>query len=367
MPMPMPMPTKDATLKLLEELTQAHGAPGGEGPVRAIFQRELKRWPLTQDGMGGAICTLPSKVDGPRVVVTAHFDEVGFMVQHITEEGFLRFIALGGWWTHNLLSQRVRVRTRSGDEILGVVATIPPHLMSQNQQERLMPIEKLAIDVGARDWSEAEETFGIRLGDPIVPESPLVRMQNPDLLLSKAFDNRVGVALMIQVLQQAAQEGTPNTLVGVGTVQEEMGMRGARPAANTVDADVALVLEGPPADDSPGFARADAQGRLGGGVQIRVMDASAIMHRELVDWVRDVAEETGIPHQVTVRRAGGTDAAPFQTAAGGAPVVVLGVPARYIHTHNAIIDINDYVAARGLVMELVRRLDADQVARIRSS
>lgn len=359
------MTDADATIELLRELTQAHGAPGGEGPVRRIFRRELSRWPLTQDGLGGAICTLPSATERPRVLVTAHLDEVGFMVQHITEEGFLRIRDLGGWWTHNLPAQRVRVRTRSGDEVIGVVASMPPHLMDKSQREKLIPMEKLAVDVGARDRAQAEDEFGIRLGDPIVPDSPLVRMKNPKLLMAKAFDNRVGVALTIQALQRLAEEATPNTVVGVGTVQEEVGMRGARAVGDLVDADVVVILEGPPADDSPGFNASEAQGRLGGGVQIRIMDASAIMHRALVDFVRDVAEMCRIPHQVTVRRAGGTDAAGFQIAAGGAPVVVLGVPARYIHTHNSIIHLDDYDAALRLVLELVRRLDAEQVVRLR--
>ena len=353
---------KNKALVLLKELAEAHGVPGHESAVREIFCRELDGRKLTADSLGNVMCEVPGETESPRVLVTGHMDEVGFVVQQITPEGFLRMAPLGGWWSHTLPAQRVRVRTRQGQEVMGVIAATPLHLLSVEAREKVMPLEKLCIDIGADSREEAEDRFGIRLGDPVAPESPFQAMAKPGRLLCKAFDNRVGVALTIQSLQELAGSGHPNTLVGVGTVQEELGLRGARTAGPMAAADVALVMEGTPADDGPDFPRGECQGRIGKGVQIRVSDPSAVMNKSLVDFVVDVAMTSGIPHQVAVRRTGGTDAGSFQCAPGGLPVVVLGVPARYIHTHNAIIDMEDYLSALRLIQELVSRFDADTVA-----
>ena len=171
----------------------------------------------------------------------------------------------------------------------------------------------------------------------------------------------LGSAATVQAARVLFAEKLPNRLIAAGTVQEEIGTRGAKALANAVRPDVALVLEGPPADDTPGFNRADSQGRLGAGVQIRLFDPSAVMSRRLADFVVETAKTAGIPHQVTVRRSGGTDAAAFHVSNEGVPSVVLGVPARYIHTHNSVIDLNDQLAAVALAQELVRRLNQGTV------
>ena len=181
--------------------------------------------------------------------------------------------------------------------------------------------------------------------------------------MAKAFDNRVGMAAAIQAGQVLADDGgLPNQMILCGTVQEEMGTRGARTAARHAKPDVVVVLEGPPADDMPGSPRFESQGRLGGGVQIRMYDPSAIGNPRLAQFVIETAREAGIPHQVAVRRSGGTDAAAFHMANEGIPCVVLGTPARYIHSHNAIIDVDDHLALVALTIELARNLDARTVA-----
>ena len=186
-------------------------------------------------------------------------------------------------------------------------------------------------------------------------------MQREDWYMAKAFDNRVGMAGAIQAGQMLADSSRPNRIILAGTVQEEVGLRGAKTAAVHSRPDVAIILEGPPADDTPGFSRADSQGRLGGGVQIRLFDPSAIMNPRLAELAIRTAKEEGIPHQVTVRRSGGTDAGSFHLSQSGVPCVVLGVPARYIHSHNAVIDVNDYLHMVALASALVRRLDEETV------
>jgi putative aminopeptidase FrvX len=346
-------------LSLLQELTEAHAVPGHEEEVRAIFVDELEsHGELSCDGIGSVFC---ERGEGPRVMVTGHMDEVGFLVQNITGEGFLQFVPVGGWWEHSLLSQRVELRTRRGDKILGVVASRPPHFLPAAQRSQVIPIEQLYIDVGASSREEAEREMGIHLGDPIAPVSAFTAMAREDYYMAKAFDNRVGMAAAIQSGQILGESYHPNHLILAGTVMEEVGLRGAKTAAHLARPDVAIVLEGPPADDAPGFHRAESQGRLGGGVQIRLFDPTAITNPRLAALAVQVAKDEGIPYQVTVRRSGGTDAGSIHLSGAGVPSIVLGVPARYIHSHNSIIDLNDYLAMVALTTALVRRLDQSHV------
>jgi endoglucanase len=347
-------------VSLLQELTEAHSVSGHEDEVRAIFVDELEECgELSADRNGSVFCETGD--DGPRVMVAGHMDEVGFMVQNITSEGYLQFQAIGGWWEHSVLSQRVEILTRNGDKITGVVASRPPHFLPESQRRQVMAIDQMFIDVGAESRRDVVENYGISLGDPIAPVSAFTAMAREDYFMAKAFDNRVGMAGTIQAGQILSQSVHPNQLILCGTVQEEVGLRGAKTAAHFAKPDVVLVLEGPPADDLPGFARSECQGRLGGGVQIRLFDPSAITNPRLARLAIETARAEGIPHQVTVRRSGGTDAGSFHLANDGVPSIVLGVPARYIHSHNAIIDLNDYLHMLSLTIALVKRLDEKTV------
>lgn len=354
----LPMRTK--AVSLLQELTEAHSVSGHEDEVRAIFVDELEDCgELSADKNGSVFCEMGSA--GPRVLVAGHMDEVGFMVQNITPEGFIQFLGIGGWWEHNLLSQRVEILTRSGEKVIGVVASRPPHFLPESQRRQVMSMDQMFIDIGAESRRDVQENFGVSLGDPIAPVSAFTALGKEDHFMAKAFDNRVGMAGAIQAGQILASSSHPNRLILGGTVQEEVGLRGAKTAANFIKPDVAIVLEGPPADDTPGFSRADSQGKLGGGVQIRLYDPSAIINPRLARLAIATAKEEQIPHQVTVRRSGGTDAGAFHLANEGIPSIVLGVPARYIHSHNAIIDLNDYLHMLSLTIALVRKLDQDTV------
>ncbi len=363
-------------LRLLGRLTEAHGASGSEGAVRRIFREELglggssggrgepgePAREVRADGLGSIIFERKGGADKPRIMLTAHMDEVGFMVQTITSSGRIKFVPLGGWWAHTLPAMRVRILTRSGREIIGVIGAKPAHFLTDAEREKLQKIDDMFIDVGAFSAEEVRERFGIELGDTIVPESSFTPMHNPELLLGKAFDNRVGMALLIQTMQTLEPQEHPNALWAVGTVQEEVGVRGAHTAAHVVRPDAAIVLEGAPADDLPGVPTDEVQGALGNGAQIRIMDPSAIMNRKFVRLAIDTAERNGIRHQVTVRRSGGTDARAIQSHGSGVPTIVLSVPARYIHTQSCIIHLKDYLDALSLVSCLLRKLDAATVA-----
>ena len=343
-------------LRLLEELTQAHSVPGYEGEVREIFKKELKGvGKLGCDKAGSIFC---SQGVGPKVLVAGHMDEVGFRVQTILPNGFLKMVTVGGWWGHTLLSQRVEVKTAGGEKIMGVICSKPPHFLPESERAKVQTPDKMFIDISATSREEAE-SWGVALGDPIAPVSPWQPMKQDGWFMTKAFDNRVGMAGAIQVGKEAGE--TPCELIVAGSVQEEVGLRGAKPLSNLTKPDVAIVLEGPPADDTPGMPLSESQGKIGGGVQIRLHDPSAIMNPALARFAIETAKAEGIPHQVTVRTSGGTDAGSFNIANEGIPSVVLGTPSRYIHSHNAIIDSADYHAMVQLSLAMVKRLDQEVV------
>lgn len=350
------------TIDLLRRLTLAPGAPGAEEPVGDVVRKaveDVDGLDVTTDSLGSLILTRKGGAERPRVLLDAHLDEVGFMVQNISEEGLISFVPLGGWWAHVLLAQRVDVITRGG-AVPGVIGSKPPHFLGARERDRVMKIEWMHIDIGARSRQEVER-LGVDIGDPIVPHAEFLPLANPRILSSKAFDDRAGVGVLVETLRALSRSGHPNTVIGVGAVQEEVGCRGAATAVQIARPDVAIVLEGTPADDLPGFAPATQQGALGKGPQIRFADPSAISHRGLVRFVRDVASDLDIAVQIAVRRSGGTDAKAIHVHARGVPTVVVGVPARYIHTNVSLIDLDDFIASRNLVVEVVRRLDEGTV------
>jgi endoglucanase len=344
------------TQSLLAEYSEAHGTSGHEDAVQKIFVRTMQGRQCTTDGLGSVIATRPGAT-GPRVVLTAHMDEVGFLVQEVTDQGYLRLAPLGGWPDGVLASQCLRIFSRSKQcEYLGVVTAVPPH----QGGSQATSVDRIFVDVGARSQA-AVSLMGIRVGDPVVPATSFTPFGPEDLFIGKAFDNRAGMTVLSLAVNALDElPSLPCNLIAVATVQEEVGCRGAATAAELTKPDVVIVLEGPPADDVPGLG-GGSQGVLGRGVQIRAYDPTAIMNPRLVDLALKVADDMDIRCQLAVRRTGGTDARAFQAYGAGVPVVVLGVPARYIHTHNAVLDMADLKACLDLAVGLVRALDGAQV------
>ncbi len=240
-------------LSLLEELTEAHSVSGHEDEVRAIFVDELSDvGPLATDKNGSVICAHGD--DGPRVMIAGHMDEVGFMVQNITLDGFIQFVTIGGWWTQVMLGQRVQILTRRGEKIIGVIGSKPVHFLPPSMRDNPVPVDAMFIDVGAASRREVEDSLHIALGDPIAPWSPFTPLSKASHYMAKAFDNRVGMAGVIQSALELSDTNHPNEIVFAGSVQEEVGLRGARTLANFVKPDVAIVLEAHPPTTPPASA-----------------------------------------------------------------------------------------------------------------
>ena len=350
----------DDTLKMLRELTEAPGPSGFEEPVRQIMRRYLEPiGEISTDNLGGVICRKGES--GPRIMLAGHMDEIGFMVTRITAEGFLKFQPLGGWWDQALAAQRVEVYTRQGP-IIGVIGSKPPHVMTAEERQKVYEKKDMFIDIGASSREEAE-SFGIRPGNPIVPFSPFTAMHNPKLLMAKAWDDRFGCALAIEVLRQIRSH--PNLLYAVGNAQEEVGLRGATTTTHMIAPDVGFVLETSIAGDTPGIEPDEARGKLGHGPVILLYDGSMIPHTGLRDLVIGVAETEHIPLQLDSLATYGTDGARIQVFGAGVPTIVVGVPVRYIHSHAAIMHRDDFDNAARLLVAVVKRLDAETVQGLR--
>lgn len=351
----------DSTQKLLKEITEASGVSGYEKEVREVIRKHLEKiTDIEMDRLGSVICRKEGTSRSPKIMLAGHTDEIGFMVKYVTDEGFIKFSPLGGWWDQVILSQRVMIKTSKGD-VLGIVGSKPPHILSDDERGKMVKRADMFIDVGATDGKEAKEEFGIRSGDPIIPISQFEVLKNGKNYLGKAWDDRVGCALFIDVIKQLAKEQHPNTVYGVGTVQEEVGLRGARTSAWTIQPDVGIALESSIAGDVPGVKKEESTDALEKGPSILVYDASMIPNLKLRDLIIDTATEMGIPHQLSVMERGGTDAGAIHINMQGVPSIVMGVPCRYIHSHAGIINREDYDNTVKLLVGIIKKLDSQTV------
>lgn len=351
----------------LKELTDANGVPGNEGQVREVFKKYAAPYAdeILYDGLGGINARHTGAEDGPRVLIAGHMDEVGFMVTKITEKGFVEFQTLGGWWGQVMLAQEVTITTGEGKEITGVIGSKPPHVLSLEARKKPYEISDMFIDIGASSLEEATK-WGVKPGDMVTPAIEFKRMNDSKFLLAKAWDNRIGTAVSLKVLENLAKEGHPNILFAGSNVQEEVGLRGAKASTYMVNPDIALALDTGTAGDTPGMTPKEADSVLGEGPQILIFDASMIPHRKLRDFVVGVAEELEIPFQYTVITGGGTDAGSQHLTRNGVPSLAITVATRYLHSHTSIIHEDDYLNTVKLVTEVVKRLDEQTVAELTS-
>ena len=352
--------------QLLVDLVTSRGVPGNEQEVREVFRDYISPHAdnMLQDGLGSIIAEKKGPEDAPKIMFAGHLDEVGFMVTRITEEGFIKFQTLGGWWNQVLLGQQVEIKTSNGDLLHGVIGSKPPHVLSAEARKTPYKIEDMFVDIGATSNDEVKE-WGIKPGDMIVPYSPYRRLNNSKFLLAKAWDNRIGTAVALEVFKNlSADENPKNAIYAVGNVQEEVGLRGAKTATNVINPDITFALDTGTAGDTPGMTPQEADSKLGDGPQIIIYDASMIAHKDLRDFVVDVAEELDIPFQYTVIAGGGTDAGSQHVSGHGIPSLAITVPTRYLHSHSSIIHEDDYHNTVKLVEEVVRRLDKETVKKI---
>lgn len=350
---------------MLYELTMADGVPGNEKEARDVMEKYIA--PVADsvetDRLGSLIAKKVGTENGPKVVVAGHLDEIGLMVTRIEDSGYIRFQTLGGWWSQVMLSQRFTITTREGKKVTGVIGSKPPHVLTPEARNKPVDIKDMFIDLGVASKAEVL-ALGVRPGDMIAPYFESMRMNNEKYLLAKAWDNRIGCAIAIDVLTNLKDVDHANVVYGVGTAQEEVGLRGARTSAAAIQPDIAFALDVTIAGDTPGMAPTEASVKMGEGPCIMLYDASMVAHKGLRDFVVNVAEELEIPFQFDALSGGGTDSGAYHLNGQGVPSLSICLASRYIHSHASMIHEDDYLNATRLITEVIKRLDKETVETI---
>ena len=353
----------DSCLEFASAFSNANGLSGFEdevlelargfaNPSISVEEDKLRNLYLRSGGNTGR---------RPVVMVDGHSDEVGFMVQSINKNGTLKFVPIGGWSAQVVMGQRVRVRNRHGDYLPAIVAAKPPHFIKAEEKDKTIDIPDMFIDVGATSKPQVRDDFAIDPGAPVLPDVAFAYDTARGMMMGKAFDCRLGCAAVIEIINRLEGVHLDVDVVGTFSSQEELGLRGAQVAARRVDPDVAIILEGTPADDV--FKDEDAaQSVLKKGPQIRHRDNSMMANPRFVGFARGVARSAGIPFQDAVRDSGGTNGGMVTLAGRGVPVVVLGVPVRYIHAPYGLAAIEDLRGAVAWAGEILKQL-SEQVIR----
>lgn len=337
----------------LEKLSNACGVAGREGEVRNLMIKLLKPHAdeVVVDKLENVIAIKKGKKGKPKVMLAAHMDEVGLLVKLITKEGFLKFSKMGGIDDRILLAQKVNIYTDKGT-LPGVIGSKPPHIQKEDERKKIVTYDELFIDIGAETREDAIK-MGIKVGDPVGFDARYMKI-GKDTVMGKAFDNRAGCAVMIETLTKL--EKTDCTVYAVGTVQEELGLRGAATAAFGIDPDVALALDVTIAGDVPGVREFDTSVKMGKGPALTVTDSGLITHPKVLRWLIDAASENKIPYQLETGLLGTTDAARISLTRQGVPSGTISVPTRYIHSPFGLISLKDAENSAKLAVAAVQNI-----------
>jgi len=347
--------------KILKELSALNGIPANEKEVRDYMSKQLeKNSEVSYDNLGSVIGKRVGQSNGPKIMVAGHMDEVGFMVTKITDEGYIKFIPAGGWWSQVMLAQQMEITTNDNQKIRGVIGAKAPHILTAEERKKPVDMDTMYLDIGVKDKEEAEK-LNIRLGDMITPYIQPMTLSNEKYYLGKAWDNRVGCAAAIDVLNRIKNKEHQNTYFGVGTVQEEVGLRGATTSAYQINPDIGIAVDTTIAHDFPGGSK---ETELGKGVGIMISDSSMVGHKGMRDFTIALAEKHNIPYQLTHLKRGGTDGGKIHLTRSGVPSIALCVPVRYLHSHTSIMHEDDYNALVDLIEKMVLALDEETVKQI---
>ncbi|MCL1978281.1 MAG: M42 family metallopeptidase [Candidatus Bathyarchaeota archaeon] len=337
----------------LEKLSNACGVTGNETPVRELLIQLIKPYvdEITVDRLENVIAIKKGKPDKPKIMLAAHMDEVGLMVKTITKEGFLQFSKIGGIDDRILPAQKVTVHTKNG-VYSGVIGSKPPHVQKEDERRKVLAFDDLFIDVGAEN-KEAAVKMGISIGNPVAFDIKYAAL-NKDMVMGKAFDNRAGCLAMVETLKLL--DKTDYTVYAVGTVQEEVGLRGAGTAAFGINPDIALALDVTVAGDVPGVREYDTSAKTGKGPTLTISDSGLITHPKILRWLLDTAEEEKITIQLESGLMGSTDAARITLTRQGIPSGTISIPTRYIHSPTAILNIQDIQNSAKLAAAAIQKI-----------
>ena len=348
--------SKEESIALIRDLSNANGVSGIEDDVVQIAKDYIDPFAqVIEDHMRNLrIARNGNTQIKPQLQLDAHSDEVGYMIQAIKPNGTMRFVTVGGQAAVTLPAHKVRIRNNAGDWLPGIITSTPPHFMTAAERQTLPPVSALTIDVGATSAAEVREKFGIDVGAPAVPAVNCEYIPQSDVLLGKAFDNRIGTALLLETIKELADQDLAVDVVGSLSSQEEVGERGATVMVRKIKPDLAIVFEGAPADDTvmPDYM---IQSGLHRGPMLRDFDSSIIANPRFQKLAIDTAKENHIKYQRSVRSGGGNDGAVINLY-GGAATIVISVPVRFAHTAYCYIAYDDFAAAKELAVTLIKKL-----------
>ncbi|HAR6041818.1 TPA: M42 family metallopeptidase [Staphylococcus pseudintermedius] len=352
------------TKALLQQLTDLNGIAGHEYNIKKMMNDLLEpnSDEMIYDNLGGVFGKKYSKTGQRTIMIAGHLDEIGFMITKIDDNGFIRFTQVGSWWNQVMLSQKVTITTDEGRQIRGIIGSKPPHVLTPEERKRPVEMKHMFIDVGAKDKAEVEAA-GIEIGNMITPYSEFETLLNEDYMTAKAFDNRFGCAVAVDVMDELKDEDINVNLVAGANVQEEVGLRGAKVAAHKVKPDLAIAVDVGVAYDTPGL-ESNGDTKVGNGPIVLNLDATNIGHVGLIRHVKNVAKANGIDLQWDSIPGGGTDAGSFHTALDGIPSIALSLPLRYMHSNVSILSHKDYQAVVKLVTEIIRALNDEVIDEI---
>jgi putative aminopeptidase FrvX len=362
-------------VSLLETLCNAFGPSGFEEEVQRIVRDRGEKFAdeVLYDKTGSVIFKKVGDAKGPKIMLAGHADEIGFVITGIDADGVLRFHQLGGWSDQVLLAQEVLIRPFSGGKkVIGIIGAKPPHLLSPEESAKVVTKDSMYIDIGCKSKKEVMD-LGIRIGDPAVPYAFFRQMERVRasekgggeekafLAVAKAFDDRVGVFIGLEVLRRLSEQkiAHPNTVYVVSTTQEEVGMRGAKTAAQLIEPDLGFALDVDISFDVPGAT--DMNQKMGAGASISAGDGFMIPNPKLRRFVLEIAQQKGIKHQDAFLKYGGTDAGVIHLTGAGAPSLFIGVPTRHIHSHHGMLDLGDVENVIELLMQVIPKLSRETV------
>lgn len=342
----------------IKEVTELQGVSGFESQVRDYLRKRITPHVdrVETDGLGGIFGVKDSAVgNAPKVLVAAHMDEVGFMISDIKADGTFRVVELGGWNPLVVSSQAFQLLLSDGRQIPVISGSMPPHLFrGANGTPSLPSIGDIIFDAGFSSKEEAW-AFGVRPGNVIVPKNEAILTANEKNVISKAWDNRYGVLMVAELLESLSGQALNSQLIAGANVQEEVGLRGAHVSTTKFDPEVFLAVDCSPAGDVFGD-----QGAIGDGTLIRFYDPGHIMLPNMRDFLLTTAEEAGIKYQYYCAK-GGTDAGAAHLKNHGVPSTTIGVCARYIHSHQTLYNMDDFLQAQAFLQAIVKKLDRSTV------
>lgn len=342
-------------LEMLKEFSEVHGIAGNEKYVSRVMRKWMTPYcdEIEYDHLGSIVGIKKGAEEGPRVMLSAHMDEVGFLVREIDDQGYIKLLPVGGWWGHVMPAQEFVVTTRDGSEFLGVIGTSAPHGMPKEIKEKVIKPVDMFLDMGVDSKQEIID-LGIQINDMVTPSTKFKVMNNPNYLVGKAWDDRICGAVIVDVLRLLEKDTTEASVYAAGTVQEEVGIRGARTMTQKIKPDVAIALDVTTSMDTPVD---QGQNGLGKGVVLSIMDASVIANKNLMRMMETICKDLDLDINYDLMAAGGTDAGNIHKSMDGVITMTLSLPTRYMHSPKLLIHRKDYWDTVCVIAEFCRRID----------